>query len=162
VEQTDPRTLAFDVAAAADALRQPEGGAADRGYAMGFCFGGRVSFMQAAEGHGLAGVIGFYGPPAKPFWPGQPTPVELAPRFECPVLGLFGDADPSILAESIAAFDAALEAAGVEHRLITYPGAPHSFFDRSVEAHEDAAANAHAAAGAWRQVLGFVGIPVLD
>jgi carboxymethylenebutenolidase len=156
VAQTDPRTIAFDVAAAADALRQPDGGSAHRVYAMGFCFGGRVSFMQAGEGHGLAGVIGFYGPPATPFWPGQPTPVELAPAFTSPVLGLFGGADAGIPAESIAVFDAALEAAGVEHRLITYPSAPHSFFDRSADAHADAAADA------WRQVLGFVGIPVGD
>jgi len=156
VEETEPRTIAFDVAAAADALRAPDGGAAERVYTMGFCFGGRVSFMQAAEGHGLAGVIGFYGPPAKPFWPGQPTPVELAPRFECPVLGLFGGADPGIPAESIGAFDAALEATRIEHRLITYPGAPHSFFDRGADEHAEAAADA------WREVLGFVGIPVGD
>jgi len=156
VERTEPRTIAFDVAAAADALRQPEGGAADRVYAVGFCFGGRVSFMQAAEGHGLAGVIGFYGPPAKPFWPGLPTPLELAPAFTCPVLGLFGGADPGIPAESIAAFDAALDSAGIEHRLITYPEAPHSFFDRSAAEHADAAADA------WRQVLRFVGVQVAD
>jgi carboxymethylenebutenolidase len=156
VPQTEPWTIAFDVAAAADALRAPDGGAADRVYAMGFCFGGRVAFLQAAEGHGLAGVIGFYGPVAKPFWPGQPTPVDRAPHFASPALGLFGGADPGIRAESISAFDAALEAAGVEHRLITYPGAPHSFFDRSADQHADAAADA------WRQVLGFVGIPVGD
>jgi len=154
VAQTDPRTIAFDVAAAADTLRQLEGGSADRVFAMGFCFGGRVSFMQAAEGHGLAGVIGFYGPLATPFWPAQPTPIELAPAFTSPVLGLFGGADPGIPAESIAAFDAALEAAGAEHRLVTYPGAPHSFFDRSADEHAEAAADA------WLQVLDFVGIPV--
>ena len=156
VEQTEPRTIAFDVAAAAEALRASDGGSAERVYTMGFCFGGRVSFLQAAEGHGLAGVIGFYGPLATPFWPGQPTPVELAPAFTCPVLGLFGGADPGIPAESIAAFDAALQAAGVEHRLITYPGAPHSFFDRTAEQHAEAAADA------WRQVLRFVGIQVPD
>jgi len=155
VAQTDPPTIAFDVAAAANALRQLEGGSADRVYSLGFCFGGQVSFMQAAEGYGLAGVIGFYGP-LGPFEPGLPTPVELVPAFTCPVLGLFGGADPGIPAESIAAFDAALKAAGVEHRLITYPGAPHSFFDRS------AAEHAEAAADAWRQVLDFVGIPVGD
>jgi carboxymethylenebutenolidase len=156
VGQTDPRTIALDIRAAADVLHDRGGASADRVYTMGFCFGGRISFLQAAEGHGLAGVIGFYGSPAKPFWPGHPAPVELAPRFECPVLGLFGGADQGIPAEDIAAFDAALQAAGVEHRLITYPGAPHSFFDRSADEHADAAADA------WHQVLGLVGIPVGD
>lgn len=154
VAQTDPATIAPDVAAAVDALRQPAGGAAERLYCLGFCFGGRISFMQAAESHGLAGVIGFYGPLAEPFWPERLAPVDLAPAFTCPVLGLFGGADKGIPPESVAAFEAALEKAGVEHRLITYPGAPHSFFDRRAEMHADAAADA------WRQVLGFVGIPI--
>ncbi|MGH2463192.1 MAG: dienelactone hydrolase family protein [Candidatus Limnocylindria bacterium] len=156
VAQTDPSTIALDVRAAADALRASDGGSAERVYTMGFCFGGRVSFMQAAEGHSMAGVIGFYGPVAKPFWPGEPTSVDLASMFTCPVLGLFGGADPGIPAEDVAAFEAAIQAAGVEHRLITYPDAPHSFFDRTATEHADAAADA------WRQVLRFVGGPVAD
>jgi carboxymethylenebutenolidase len=156
VSQTRRETISADVAAAVDALRAPDGGAAERVYSLGFCFFGRVSFLQAGEGHGLVGVIGFYGPPTGPNRAGLPEPVKRAPHFQCPVLGLFGGADPGIPAESIAAFDAALEAAGVEHRLITYPGAPHSFFDRSADEHAEAAADA------WRQVLDFVGIPVRD
>jgi carboxymethylenebutenolidase len=35
---------------------------------------------------------------------------------------------------------------------VVYPGAPHSFFDRRTTDHADAAADA------WRQVLGFMGI----
>jgi carboxymethylenebutenolidase len=38
----------------------------------------------------------------------------------------------------------------VEHRIVEYPGAPHSFFDRSYEEH------AAASADAWKQVLSFV------
>ena len=156
VSQTRRETIAADVAAAADVLRAADGGAAERVYTMGFCFGGRASFLQAGEEHGLDGVIGFYGPPTGPNRAGLPEPVDRAPHFTCPVLGLFGEADASIPPDSIAAFDAALEAAGLEHRLITYPGAPHSFFDRSATEH------AKAAADAWRQVLGFVGIPLAD
>jgi carboxymethylenebutenolidase len=33
---------------------------------------------------------------------------------------------------------------------VTYPGAPHSFFDRTFAEHEDACADA------WRRVLGFM------
>lgn len=156
VAQTRRETIAADVAAAADALRAADGGAAERVYAMGFCFGGRAAFLQAAEGYGLDGVIGFYGPPTGPNRAGLPEPVERAPHFSCPVLGLFGGADAGIPPESIAAFDAALAAAGVEHRLVTYPGAPHSFFDRNATEYADAAADA------WRQVLSFVGVPVGD
>jgi carboxymethylenebutenolidase len=66
-----------------------------------------------------------------------------------PVLGLFGGADEHILPEHIAAFDQALTGAEVEHELVTYPGAPHSFFDRRYAEHADACADA------WRRVLGF-------
>jgi carboxymethylenebutenolidase len=156
VAQVRHETISADVAAAVAALRSPEGGAVERTYCMGFCFGGRVAFLQAGEGHGLDGVIGFYGAPGGSHRSGLPAPVERVAQFECPVLGLFGGADEGIPAESVAAFGAALTAAGVEHRLITYPGAPHSFFDRRAEVHADAAADA------WRQVLGFVGVPFGD
>ena len=154
VAQVRHETISADVAAAVAALRSPDGGGVERAYCMGFCFGGRAAFLQAGEGHGLDGVIGFYGPPTGSHRSGLPAPAEQAPQFECPVLGLFGGADQGIPPESVAAFDAALASAGVEHRLITYPGAPHSFFDRRAEMHADAAADA------WRQVLSFVGIPI--
>jgi carboxymethylenebutenolidase len=50
-----------DVAATVAHLRSDAGGGARAVYTVGFCFGGRHSFNQAARGHGLAGVIGFYG-----------------------------------------------------------------------------------------------------
>ena len=48
------------------------------------------------------------------------------------------------------AFEDALTAAGVPHRLVTYDGAPHSFFDRK------AADFADASTAAWAEVLEFV------
>jgi carboxymethylenebutenolidase len=52
----------------------------------------------------------------------------------------------------VAEFEGALEAAGVEHRSITYPDAPHSFFDRR------ATEFASASEDAWRQMLEFMGV----
>ncbi|HEY7738022.1 MAG TPA: dienelactone hydrolase family protein [Candidatus Limnocylindria bacterium] len=147
-----PEQIAADVAVAIDTLEAADGGGAERFYVMGFCVGGRIAFLQAGAGHGLAGVIGFYGPPAGPHRSGLPAPIEEVRSFTSPVLGLFGGADPGIPAESIDAFDVALGAAGIEHRLVTYPDAPHSFFDRS------AAEHAEAANGAWSELLDFVGV----
>ena len=45
---------------------------------------------------------------------------------------------------------AALEEAGVEHELVIYPGAPHSFFDRKQEQFADASEDA------WNRVLAFI------
>ena len=67
-----------------------------------------------------------------------------------PVLGLYGGADRGIPRADVEAYDQALEAAGVEHRIVVYPDAPHSFFDRTMTEHADACRDA------WARVLGFV------
>ena len=118
---------------------------------MGFCFGGRASSLQATRGHGLAGVISFYGVPVGENRAGLPAPADLAAQCSCPVLAIYGGADQAIPPEAIDAFDAALDAAGVERRTIVYPGAPHSFFDRRSDEHAEASADA------WNQVLEFIG-----
>ena len=61
-----------------------------------------------------------------------------------------GGADQAISADDVAAFEAALAEAGVEHEVVTYDGAPHSFFDRKQEEFADASADA------WRRVLAFL------
>ena len=155
VTATTQATIAADVRAAAELLRSAEGGSAARVFTVGFCFGGRASFLQAVEGDELSGVIGFYGPPGGPNRAGLPEPIQLAGEFGCPVLGLFGGADDGIPRDMVAGFEAALTAAGVQHELVTYPGAPHSFFDRTASDH------AGAAADAWQRVLEFVGRPAI-
>ena len=51
---------------------------------------------------------------------------------------------------AVATFDEALTEAGIDHRLVSYDGAPHSFFDRK------AADFAEASSAAWDEVLGFI------
>ncbi len=62
-----------------------------------------------------------------------------------------GGADEAITPADVAEYEAALTAAGVEHELVTYEGAPHSFFDRKQEEFADASEDA------WQRVLDFVG-----
>jgi carboxymethylenebutenolidase len=150
VAKTRPETVAADVAATVAHLRSAEGGAATAVFSVGFCFGGRNSFNQAAAGHGLAGVIGFYGRVAPRDEDDADAPVTLAPSYRCPVLGLFGGADTAITAEDVAAFGRALDDARVSHDLVTYDGAPHSFFDRTADHYRDACDDA------WRRMLAFV------
>ena len=105
--------------------------------------------MQAAAGHGLSGVMGFYGRPG-PGRDGSDGPTARAADFEAPVLALMGGADQGIPKDQVDEYEAALEAAGVEHEVVTYEGAPHSFFDRSYEEHAETAADA------WKRVLAFI------
>ena len=149
VEQTTTEGVQADAAAAAGWLRSAEGGACERVVSLGFCFGGRNSWLAAASGHGLVGAIGFYGRPSIGR-DGSPGPTQLVSEIACPILALQAGADQNITAEDNAAFDAALSEADVEHEVITYPGAPHSFFDRKQEEY------AAESEDAWNRVLAFL------
>src|SRR5207249_4549968 len=129
VRETRPQTVYADIAATRAHLERQTG--ARRIFVLGFCFGGRLAFLQSAELSGVAGVIGFYGRLGKRENETWPTPAEEAKRMRAPVLGLFGGDDPSIPPADVAAFDRALSETNVRHHLETYPGAPHSFFDRT-------------------------------
>jgi carboxymethylenebutenolidase len=152
VTQTRPIQLQADIAEAAKFLRSTEGGEVRALFTVGFCFGGSLSVRQAAGNVNPAGVIGFYG------WPlglpipdvDSPRPIDFVDRFKCPVLSMYGGADPGIPPEAIQQFDAALDGAGVSHQTHVYDGTPHSFFDRQQEQFADASADA------WEQVKSFV------
>jgi len=150
VERTTLAGLSADLRAAAGDLRSADGGAVRSLFTVGFCFGGRLAFAAPTLGLGLAGSIGFYGRPTGPAANGTPIPSEVAGEMEGAVLGIFGGTDGSIPPEAIAEFEAALTTADVDHRLLTYPGAPHSFFDRK------AAEFAEASEAAWTEVLEFI------
>ena len=144
VQQTTPEGIRADVAAAVAYLRQSSASI----FIVGFCFGGRNSWLAAADGHGLTGAIGFYGNPGERN--GLPGPTHRAGEISCRILALQAGDDKNITAELNAEFDRALTAAGVEHEIVTYEGAPHSFFDRSYEEHAEASADA------WERVLAFI------
>jgi carboxymethylenebutenolidase len=139
--------LRADVRAAAESLR---GDGATRAISMGFCFGGRASLMQASQ-KGIDGAIAFYGPPTQRLEGGRsPLDEAQAGVVRAPVLGLYGGADRGIPVADVEAYDRALEGAGIEHRIVVYPDAPHSFFDRRMTEYAEICRDA------WAGVLGFV------
>jgi carboxymethylenebutenolidase len=146
VGQTTTEGVQADVAAVLDWLRQAGCTAL---FTVGFCFGGRNSWLAAADQEGLAGAIGFYGRPG-PGRDGSPGPTERAAEVKAPILALMGGADEGIPVEVVREFEGALEQAGVEREVVIYPGAPHSFFDRKFEEFAEASDDA------WRRVLDFV------
>jgi carboxymethylenebutenolidase len=139
VEQTTPEGVQADTRAAVERLRA-EGCTSI--FTVGFCFGGRISWIAAASGHGLRGAVGFYG------HPGQA--LEHVPAIDAPILALQAGDDARITPYWNGVFQAALTIADVDHELITYEGAPHSFFDRK---HEEFA---EASDDAWRRTLEFI------
>ena len=146
VEQMREEGTRADVTAAVERLRA-EGCATI--FTLGFCMGGRLAWLSATFDLGLAGAIGFYGRPGAGR-DGSPGPVDRVGEIACPILALQAGADAHITHEDNTAFERALADAGVEHELVEFDGAPHSFFDRKAD--EFAAASEDA----WRRVLEFV------
>jgi carboxymethylenebutenolidase len=109
--------------------------------AVGFCFGGGMTWqlLQAGESR-LAVAAPFYGPaPAAPDFS----------KAKAAVLAVYGELDGRVNASRDAA-RAALEAAGLTYEIKTYPGADHAFFnDTGPRYNEAAATQAKADLDAW-------------
>jgi carboxymethylenebutenolidase len=132
-------SLTSDARAAKDRLASRSD---DPVFTLGFCRFGAESWALSATDLGAAGCMGFYGKPR--------SVLELVPSMTAPLLILAAGADAATSPEENAAFDRALSDAGVDHELVEYPGAPHSFFDRSFAQWEEACSDA------WKRMLGFV------
>jgi carboxymethylenebutenolidase len=147
VQETTQEGVQADTRAAVDQLWQK---GCKTIFTVGFCFGGRNSWLAAASGHGLAGAIGFYGMPDRGLRDGTPGPTQRVAEIEAPILALQAGADQNITAEHNAGFERALADAGIEHEVVTYDGAPHSFFDRKQKDFADASDDA------WARTLAFI------
>jgi carboxymethylenebutenolidase len=111
--------------------------------ALGFCFGGAMVWsLLASKDRRLAAAAPFYGP--------FPDGASLA-GSKAAVLAIYGGLDDRVNGTRSAA-RAALKAAGVQHRLVTYPGADHAFFNDTGPRYDAAAA-----AAAEKRVLAWFG-----
>ena len=146
MQKVRPDELNADVSAAFEWL----GGRSDVGGkgigAMGFCFGGHVTYRAACE-LPIAAAASFYGGGiAGGMGPG-PATVELTPKIRGRILCLFGENDGYIPLSAVETIRTALETAGVRHEVVVYPGVGHGFF-----CDERPDYDAKSAADAWRRV----------
>jgi carboxymethylenebutenolidase len=152
------RAAANDTGVRADvraAIAELQSRGASAVYVLGFCFGGRAAFMTGTE-EDVAGVVGLYGMPTRAEEGGSsPLDEVRAGRYRAPVLAIYGGADEKITPEDQHAFAEALTAAGILHETVVYDDAPHSFFDRKMDEHAEACADA------WRLTLRFFGVPAI-
>jgi carboxymethylenebutenolidase len=119
---------------------------------VGFCFGGRVTFMVSLQ-RALGAGVGFYGGGiVTARFPQFPPLVERSASLRTPWLGLFGDEDASIPVEDVEQIRRALRAAPVDTDVVRYPGARHGFHcDVRPDFHPEAAADA------WKRTLEWFG-----
>jgi carboxymethylenebutenolidase len=118
---------------------------------VGFCFGGRVTFLVAAR-RAIGAAVGYYGGGiVNGRFPQFPALVDEAKSLQTPWLGFFGDEDQSIPIEDVEQLRAALEDAPVDHDVVRYADAGHGF-------NRDVSPDAYvpgAAADAWRRMLAW-------
>jgi len=88
--------------------------------AIGYCFGGGVVLNMARQGVDLKGVASFHGALAavKPAQPGM---------VKAKILVLTGADDKFVPPAQVEAFKQEMKSAGADLRVISYPGAIHSF-----------------------------------
>src|SRR2546425_297181 len=113
---------------------------------VGFCMGGRVSFIAATSPVPLRAAVAFYGGGI------APALLDRTPRAQAPVLFFWGGRDQHIPPEQRRAVVDALAAAGKPFVNVVFTDAAHAFFC-------DARPNFHptATAQAWALTLAFLG-----
>jgi carboxymethylenebutenolidase len=119
---------------------------------VGFCWGGRITFLLAAN-RALGASVGFYGGgiASAGHFEAFPALIGEAATLKTPWLGLFGDEDASIPVNDVEALRQALEAAPVDQEIVRYAGAGHGFHcdGRPANYHEDAAKDGWGRSLAW-------------
>jgi len=120
---------------------------------VGFCFGGRVTFLVATR-RTLGAAVGFYGggivTQRMPFF--QPLIGDTA-RLATPWLGLFGDADAGIpIADVEQLRETLAREATVDHEIVRYAGAEHGFHCDRRPSYQEAAAT-----DGWKRTLAWLG-----
>jgi dienelactone hydrolase len=119
--------------------------------ATGYCFGGTTVIELARSGANVKGVVSFHG------GLDSPTPAD-GKQIKARVLALHGADDPFVPAKDVEAFEQEMKAAGVDYKLIKYPGAVHSFTHKAAgsDNSKGAAYNAEADRDSWLQMKTFL------
>ena len=106
------------------------GGDAAKVAVTGFCWGGRITWLYAAQGPVKAGVA-WYGRLVGASSDLLPkNPIDLAANMRAPVLGLYGEKDGGIPLDTLDKMKAVLATGGPASKaaqFAVYPDAPHAF-----------------------------------
>lgn len=112
---------------------------------LGWCFGGDWSLQLAlntAE-NPLAATVIYYGRPV--------TEAASLSSIDWPILGIFGDQDQAIPAESVKQFASALNASGITNEIYLYEGVGHAFANPSGDNYAP-----KETADAWQKTIAFL------
>jgi carboxymethylenebutenolidase len=143
-----------DLDAAAD-FAAASGGDITRLYMTGFCWGGRIAWLYAAESSRLRAAVAWYGRLV-----GETDdihtrhPLGIIENLHCPVLGLYGGMDKGIPLDTVEAMRAAIANTQKNSDIHVYPEAGHGFFADFRPSYNPAAAE-----DGWHRMLEWFGEP---
>jgi carboxymethylenebutenolidase len=116
---------------------------------VGFCFGGRVTFLTAVRRR-LGAAVTFYGGGIVTASPLAGPLIGEAAQLQTPWLGLFGDLDKGIPVDDVEVLRAAVGDAEVVADIVRYADADHGFHCDARDAYHH-----ESAADAWTRTLGW-------
>jgi len=118
--------------------------------AIGYCFGGTGVIELARSGAMVKGVVSFHG------GLDSPAPAD-GKNIKGKVLALHGADDPFVPAKDLAAFEQEMKDAGVDFKLVQYPGAVHAFTQKAAgnDNSKGAAYNEAADKASWEEMKQF-------
>ncbi len=149
LQQLQDDKLMVEVGATIAHLKRQPFVRADRIGIMGFCMGGRVTFLAAARhAADLTAAVPFYGGGIAA--DAANAPINFAGEIRSPILCFFGEKDPLIPLAQAQKVDETLKRLGKAYEVKIYPGAGHGFFcnDRP-SYHQEAAKDAWEKTKTW-------------
>lgn len=145
------RRIINDIAATIAFLRQQSGVAGDKLGIIGFCMGGRLSYLGAATNAAFKAAVAFYPGNAFRAWGRDlPSPFERTKDIQCPIQGHFGADDGNPSPADMAKFEEELKKFGKAHEFYSYENAGHAFLDSTKESYRR-----HADEASWPRTLAF-------
>ena len=122
---------------------------------IGFCSGGRQTYLVACNIPSLDAAIDCYGgrvvAGADDLSERQPkAPIDMTEGLSCPLLGLFGEEDASPSPEDVAQIEQELKRLGKSYEFHTYENAGHAFFADYRPSYRQ-----HAAVDGWQRVFAW-------
>jgi carboxymethylenebutenolidase len=143
-------TVLKDVNATVDFMQHHNAIDGERLGIVGFCMGGRVAYLMAAENASFKAAVDYYGGNIMVPWGEGTAPFARTAEIHCPLLGLFGAEDANPSPADMRKLDAELSKYGKVHEFHAYPGANHAFMNKW-----GARYHAEADRDSWPRTLAF-------
>lgn len=117
---------------------------------VGFCLGGRVSYLAAATIDEVKAAAAFYGGNIMVVRGEPPTPFERSKDIHCPIIAFTGTQDANPSPEDMRKIDAELTRLNKVHEFHLYNDTDHAFMNFSAGRYRERTAKA-----AWGECMAF-------